>query len=122
MYQPLLQITDSLWNSMLLSGSETYSASLMFYNSIKNATKSKVQKAETIYNDLSAHLPVTVQKEPSPLGNTGEGSFWEIVKWGFEFQNIDFRVRNQKKLSLRYQKLSFRQKKLPPRYQKLSFR
>jgi hypothetical protein len=42
---------------MILSGSEAYSAGLMFYNSTKNAAKSKIQKAESIYNDLSARFP-----------------------------------------------------------------
>jgi len=31
--------------------------SLMFYNSTKNAMKSKIPKTETIYNDLSARFP-----------------------------------------------------------------
>ena len=57
LYQPLLQITDSLWDSMIVSGSGAYSASLTFYNSVKHATKSKVQKAETIYSDLAARFP-----------------------------------------------------------------
>jgi hypothetical protein len=57
MYQPLLQITDSLWGTMILSGSEAYLDSLKFYNSAKNATKSKTQKAETIYNDLASRFP-----------------------------------------------------------------
>jgi hypothetical protein len=30
---------------------------MMFYNSIKSATKAKIQKTEAIYNDLSAHFP-----------------------------------------------------------------
>ena len=63
LYQPLLQITDSLWDSMLLSGSEAYSASLMFYNSVKNAAKSKVQKAGTIYNDLSVRFSGRSKKD-----------------------------------------------------------
>lgn len=42
---------------MTLSGSEAYSAGLMFYNSTKNASKSKIQKAETIYDDLAARFP-----------------------------------------------------------------
>ncbi len=63
MYQPLLQITDSLWDSMILSGSEAYSASLTFYNSIKRAAKAKIQKAETIYNDLMARFPGRGKKD-----------------------------------------------------------
>jgi hypothetical protein len=57
MFQPLLQITDSLWDTLILTGSEAYSESLKFYNSVKLASKAKVQKAETIYNDLSVRFP-----------------------------------------------------------------
>jgi hypothetical protein len=42
---------------MIVSGSGAYSASLKFYHSVKHATKSKVQKAETIYSDLAARFP-----------------------------------------------------------------
>lgn len=69
MYQPLLQITDSLWDSMILSGSEAYSSSLMFYNSIKHAARSKIQKAETIYNDLSARFPGRGKKDETDQNN-----------------------------------------------------
>jgi hypothetical protein len=57
LYQPLQQITGGLSNTLLLSDSEAYSASLMSYKSTKTAMKSKIQKAETIYNDLSARFP-----------------------------------------------------------------
>jgi hypothetical protein len=67
MYQPLLQITDSLWDTMILTGSEAYSASLIFYNSVKNAAKSKVQTAETIYNDLSARFPGRSKKDETDV-------------------------------------------------------
>jgi hypothetical protein len=63
LYQPLLQITDSLSDTMTLAGSEAYMASLMFYSSAKNAMRSKVQKAETIYNDLQARFPGRPRKE-----------------------------------------------------------
>jgi hypothetical protein len=67
LYQPLLQISDSLWDSLIVSGSEAYLASLMFYNSVKNGTKSKVQTAETIYNDLAARFPGRPKKDdPDP--------------------------------------------------------
>ena len=68
MYQPLLQITESLSDTMTLSGSEAYSAALMFYNSTKNATKSKIPKAETIYNDLAARFPAKVKTAPPATG------------------------------------------------------
>ncbi len=62
-YLPLLQITDSLRDSMLLAGSEAYSASLQFYNSVKQAAKSRVQRAETIYTDLAAKFPRRTKKD-----------------------------------------------------------
>jgi hypothetical protein len=67
MYQPLLQITEALSDTMILSGSEAFSSSLMFYNSIKSAMKSKIPKAETIYSDLSARFPGRVSKKESPV-------------------------------------------------------
>jgi hypothetical protein len=56
LYQPVLQISDALADTMLLTGSEAYTAALIFYNATKNAVKSKVPKAETIYDDLSARF------------------------------------------------------------------
>jgi hypothetical protein len=47
-----LQIVESLSDAMALSGSEVYAVALIFYNAVKSAMKSKVPKAETIYNDL----------------------------------------------------------------------
>ena len=55
-YNPLLQITESLNDTMILSGSEAYGAALMFYNSVKTAKKSGVPKAGTIFDDLSARF------------------------------------------------------------------
>jgi hypothetical protein len=62
LHQPLEQINDALSDTIILSGSEAYSGSLLFYNSTKNAAKSKIQKAETIYNDLSARFPGRTKK------------------------------------------------------------
>lgn len=56
-YNPLLQITNALDDTMTLSGSEAYQAALLFYNSVKSAGKSGIQNAEAIYNDLSARFP-----------------------------------------------------------------
>ena len=57
LYQPISQIYDGLSDTMALSGSESFSTSLMFYGGIKNAKRQDVKKAETIYNDLSARFP-----------------------------------------------------------------
>ncbi|HOP65179.1 MAG TPA: hypothetical protein PK358_12055 [Spirochaetota bacterium] len=57
LHAPLLQITDSLSDSMLLAGSDSLSAALMFYNSVHYAQKSNIAKAGTIYKDLSERFP-----------------------------------------------------------------
>jgi hypothetical protein len=57
LYQLLLQITNALSDTMTLSGSEAYSAALVFYNSVRSAMKSKVQKAEGIYRELRVAFP-----------------------------------------------------------------
>jgi hypothetical protein len=64
----MLQITEALSDTIILSGSEAYSAGLMFYNSAKNASKSKIPKAETIYNDLAACFPAKVKTAPPATG------------------------------------------------------
>jgi hypothetical protein len=68
LYQPLLQIAESLSDTMALSGSEAFSSTLMFFSSIKNAMKSKIQKAKTIYNNLSAHFPAKARRENPAVG------------------------------------------------------
>lgn len=57
LYQPLLQVTDALSDTMTLSGSEAYSAALVFYNSSKSAMRMKIQKAEAVFKDLCAGFP-----------------------------------------------------------------
>lgn len=54
---PLVQITDSLSDTMMLAGSDAYAAALVFYNSVRVAQKSNIAKAGTIYNDLSGRFP-----------------------------------------------------------------
>ena len=57
LYAPIVQLADSLGDTMLLSGSDAYAGALVFYQAVKNASKSNVQGANTIYNDLSARFP-----------------------------------------------------------------
>ena len=56
-YQPLLQIVEGLGDTMTLSGSEAYAGALMFYNSVKAASKTNISGAGTIYDDLSTRFP-----------------------------------------------------------------
>lgn len=67
-YQPMSQMTNALGDTMSLSGSESLSACLMFYSTVKNATRSSNQKAETIYNDLSNRFPGRGRKEKEQAG------------------------------------------------------
>ena len=53
----ITQISDALNDTQMLTGSDAYSAALMFYNTVKTARKSNVAKAGTIYDDLSKRYP-----------------------------------------------------------------
>lgn len=68
LYQPVLQISDALLDTMLLSGSEAYMAALIFYNATKNAVRSKVPKSETIYADLSTRFAKGKRETPTAQG------------------------------------------------------
>jgi hypothetical protein len=52
LYQPLLQITDLLDDSLTVSGGEAYSAALACYETIKAASKRGLPGATTIADDL----------------------------------------------------------------------
>ena len=56
-YQPLLQITDALNDTMLLSGSEAYSGALIYYNASKSAAKTNIPGAKNVFEDLSNRFP-----------------------------------------------------------------
>jgi hypothetical protein len=60
--------TSTQPHTLALSGSEAYAGALIFYNTVKSAMKSKVPKAETIYNDLSTRFP---GKPKKPDANSG---------------------------------------------------
>ncbi|MEP1096900.1 MAG: hypothetical protein ABJG78_17410 [Cyclobacteriaceae bacterium] len=51
-YRPLLQLMQKLDDSIMLSGSEAYVASLAYYNSVKMGAKMNIGNAKSIYNDL----------------------------------------------------------------------
>ncbi len=50
--RPLRQLVSSLDDSIMLAGSEAYTASLGYYNNTKQALKMGVSGAEDIHNDL----------------------------------------------------------------------
>lgn len=55
-YRPLLQLMQQLDDSIMLSGSEAYVASLAYYNSVKIGARMNVSNAKTIYDDLKQHF------------------------------------------------------------------
>ena len=59
----ITQLSDALSDTQMLTGSDAYSAALMFYNTVKTARKSNVAKAGTIYEDLSKRYPGRSAKE-----------------------------------------------------------
>jgi hypothetical protein len=62
-------LSEMLQDTMTLSGSEAYTASLAFYNSVKNAAKDEQPGAKLIYDDLKARFPrgITVPSTPEPV-------------------------------------------------------
>jgi hypothetical protein len=52
-FRPVEQLYQNLEDTITLSGSEAYVASLAFYNSVKQATKINVPGAKAIAEDLS---------------------------------------------------------------------
>ncbi len=55
--RPLSAITEGLDDTTMLAGSEAYAAALIFYNSVKVASKMNIPGTDAIYNDLSARFP-----------------------------------------------------------------
>jgi hypothetical protein len=55
--RPLRQVVDMVEDSMLLAGSEAYSAGLAFYEVAKAYAKRNVAGAGTIADDLASSLP-----------------------------------------------------------------
>ncbi|MGE0078008.1 MAG: hypothetical protein AB7S48_09130 [Bacteroidales bacterium] len=55
---PLQQLIEKLDDTTLLSGSEAYSAALIFYNAVKGAAKAGVPGMKTIYDDLHARFAI----------------------------------------------------------------
>jgi hypothetical protein len=51
------QLTMAIDDTMMIAGSEAYSASLTFYNAVKQAAKQNVPGAKAIYNELQERYP-----------------------------------------------------------------
>ena len=55
-FRPLQQLIQQLDDSILLSGSEAYIASLAYYNSVKIASRMKIAGAKVVYEDLKQNF------------------------------------------------------------------
>jgi hypothetical protein len=60
---PLRQIVAGLDDTVMEAGSEAYVAALSYYNSVKQAAKTNVPNAKTIYEDLKQRFPGRSSKE-----------------------------------------------------------
>jgi hypothetical protein len=52
LYREVNQLCDNLNDTILLSGTEAFTESLAYYNSVKQAAKMNVPEAKVIYEDL----------------------------------------------------------------------
>lgn len=57
LYVPLSQLYKKLNDSLMLAGSEAYTASLTYYGTVKEARKRKTPNSEVIYRELSKRFP-----------------------------------------------------------------
>ncbi len=51
-HRTISQLNENMSDTIMLAGSEAYTAALTFYNSVKQASKMNVPGAKTIYDDL----------------------------------------------------------------------
>jgi len=61
--KPLQQIVAGLDDTVMEAGSEAYVAALSYYNSVKQAAKTNVPNAKTIYEDLKERFPQKSSKK-----------------------------------------------------------
>jgi len=64
--KPLRQLVEKLDDTTMQSGSEAYTAALIFYNAVKGAAKAGVPGMKTIYEDLKARFPGRGKKDSKP--------------------------------------------------------
>lgn len=68
-YNPLSRILSNLDDTIMLSGSEAYTAALSYYQSVKQAAKIDIPGAKVIYEDLGKRFPGKIQTPvPPPEG------------------------------------------------------
>ncbi|WP_068473227.1 hypothetical protein [Saccharicrinis aurantiacus] len=64
---PINQISAMINDSMIIAGSEAYTAALAFYTYIKGAVKAGVPGTEVIYNDLKVRFPGRKSKKTAEV-------------------------------------------------------
>jgi len=62
----IAQFHEAVSDTALALGSEAYTASLAFYNSVKTATKSNVPGTNSIYEDLKKRFPGKTKSPADP--------------------------------------------------------
>lgn len=55
--QELLTLLRFVEDVMMVAGSEAYEGALIFYNSVKGASRSDVPGAQAVYDELSSRFP-----------------------------------------------------------------
>ncbi len=55
--QAIRPLVRAIEDAMMISGSEAYEASLMFYSAIKSASRGNIPGSEAIYDDLQKRFP-----------------------------------------------------------------
>jgi hypothetical protein len=71
LHQLLNPLVASINDSMLLAGSQSYTASLAFYRNVKNASKMKIKNAKVIHDDLAKRFSGIRQSADSEAADDG---------------------------------------------------
>ncbi|PZF73483.1 hypothetical protein [Taibaiella soli] len=66
-YQKLTALTRSVEDAMMVAGGEAYEASLIFYNSVKGASRSNAAGSQAIYEEMQKRFP---RRSKKGSGNT----------------------------------------------------
>lgn len=62
--QQLETLLRAVEDVMMIAGSEAYDASLIYYNSVKGASRSNVPGAQAVWDELSPRFPRKARKSP----------------------------------------------------------
>lgn len=65
-YQQLYTLITAIEDTGMVAGGEAYEAALIFYHSVKGASRSDVAGAQAVYNDLSQRFPGQRKSKTTP--------------------------------------------------------